>query len=131
MSEWVFLFEESLGRFIPEEFARATHAHVKRHSEAFPYGREDHEWIPMAARRGWVIVSKDKRIRSRPLEYQALLASKARFFYLRYGDLTKEASAEAFITAYPKMLKILDGTHPPFIARISPSGAVEIEGILA
>lgn len=129
MKQYVFLFEESLGRFIPEEFQKRTGAQVKKHAEAFPCGGADQDWIPQAARRGWVLISKDKRIRKRPIELQALIQAKARFFYLRYGDLTKQESADAFITAYPKMLRILENTAPPFIARVSPSGAVELEEI--
>jgi hypothetical protein len=66
----VLFFEESLGRKIARILA-SRGAVVKTHLEEFAAGTPDAVWIPRCAEHGWVIISKDARIRRRPLELQA------------------------------------------------------------
>lgn len=47
----------------------------------------DTEWIEEAARRGWPILMKDKRIRHRRAEIDAVVSHQARCFVITMGDL--------------------------------------------
>jgi hypothetical protein len=47
----------------------------------------DTEWIEEAARHGWPILMKDKRIRHRRAEIDAVVSHQARCFVITRGDL--------------------------------------------
>lgn len=56
----------------------------KRQRAACPIlpGTTDHLWIPEAAGRGWVVISRDRHIKSRPAEKEAIIENAARFVTL-------------------------------------------------
>jgi hypothetical protein len=58
----------------------------------------DAEWIEEAARRGWPILMKDKRIRHRRVEIEAVARHQARCFVITRGDL-RSTEMVARITA--------------------------------
>lgn len=50
-----------------------------------PAGAADTAWLPIVGHAGPVVLTRDKRIRSRPLERQALLAHGVRACFLTSG----------------------------------------------
>jgi hypothetical protein len=58
----------------------------------------DTEWIEEAAKRGWPILMKDKRIRHRQAEITAVTEHKARCFVITRGDLPSADMVQRFIT---------------------------------
>jgi hypothetical protein len=58
----------------------------------------DKDWIEEAAKRGWPILMKDKRIRYRQAEITAVTEHKARCFVITRGDLLSADMAQRFIT---------------------------------
>ena len=77
-----FFVDRSLGRKIIPEVLRAAGAEVRVHDEFFPQDAKDEVWLGEVGRRGWVVLTKDKHIRYRQVEIQALLAAKVRAFVL-------------------------------------------------
>jgi hypothetical protein len=59
----------------------------------------DTDWIEEAAKRGWPILMKDKRIRHRPAEITAVTEHKACCFVITRGDLGTECSFTTFSMA--------------------------------
>jgi hypothetical protein len=53
----------------------------------------DTEWIADAASQGWAVLMKDKRIRHRSAEIEAVALYKAKCFVLTRGDLTSAEMA--------------------------------------
>lgn len=45
-------------------------------------------------------------------------------FILTASDISGESAAAAFVTALPAIKELLARAEPPFIARVSPAGAV-------
>lgn len=80
----------------------------------------------MVGERGWVVLTKDQRLRYRPLEIAALRASKARVFVLTAGNLRGIEIAAVFLAALQRIFKILHSVAGPFVARVSQSGDVKI-----
>jgi PIN like domain len=65
----------------------------------------DVDWIEEAAKRGWLILMKDKRIRHRQAEIDAVIAHKARCFVITRGDLDPPRwSADSSLTRPPSLL---------------------------
>jgi hypothetical protein len=57
----------------------------------------DTDWIREAASHGWPILMKDKRIRYRQAEIDAVVRHRARCFVITRGDLPSAEMANRFI----------------------------------
>jgi hypothetical protein len=98
----------------------------ERHGQYFNPGTEDTEWLPFIGKRGWVLLTKDKRIRYNELEKAAVRQNKIREFYFSSGNYSGAEMAEMLIDALRDMARIFRKQKPPFIASISKSGKAEI-----
>jgi hypothetical protein len=79
----VFFIDHCLGTEIVAERLRREGARVRiLIEEGFPQDAEDAEWLPVIAAKGWAILTKDKAIRRRRLEHDAILAAGAGAFVL-------------------------------------------------
>jgi len=99
---------------------------VEIHDDPFARDEQDRVWLKIVGERGWVVLTKDQRLRYRPLEISALRASNARVFVLTAGNLRGSEIAAAFLAALPRMFRILRSTPGPFLARLSQSGHITI-----
>jgi predicted nuclease of predicted toxin-antitoxin system len=97
---------------------------VEIHDDHFARDEEDRVWLRETGSRGWVVLTKDRRLRYRPLEISALRSSRARVFILVAGNLRGSEIALVLTTAVPKMLKLLAARPGPFVARITKSGQI-------
>lgn len=86
----------------------------------------DLDWLPVVGKRGWVVLTKDGRIRSRTLERQALLGAGVHAFILTTQDLKGCEMGEAFINALPRMKRLVERQEGAFIATVSRSGDVKL-----
>jgi len=124
--ETVFFIDRSLGiEPIRTELTKAGVV-VEIHDDHFARDEEDRVWLRTVGERGWVVFTKDQRLRYRPLEIAALRASKARVFVLTAGNLRGIEIAAAFLTALPRIFKTLHSVPGPFVARVSHSGQIKI-----
>ena len=92
------------------------------HDDHFGRDTDDSEWITAVAERGWVILTKDRRIRHRPLERSAVAAAKARMFVLTSGNLSGPEMATILCRHLERMSRISLSEAPPFIARVTATG---------
>jgi predicted nuclease of predicted toxin-antitoxin system len=102
---------------------KAMGARVEMHREHFREDADDVEWLPTIAGRGWVILSKDQY---NYLERLAIKNTKGRAFLLVPGNLKGVEQATIISKALSEMLRILDLTKPPFIAKIYRDGSVRL-----
>ena len=98
---------------------------VQIHDGHFARDEQDRVWLQTVGERGWVVLTKDQRLRYRPLEIGALRASHARVFVLTAGNLRGSGIAAVFLAAL-RMYRVLDSLPGPFVARVSQSGHVTI-----
>ena len=111
-----FLIDRSLGRSVAESLRQAGMT-VRTLADVFP-DREQHvtdaEWLALAGANDWSILSKDKRIRFRQSEIQAIQAHSVRAFVLATGNLTGNKQIECFLKHRERIeaLAELDG---PFV----------------
>lgn len=124
--EIVFFVEHSLGGKVIAEALLQAGARVERHVDHFPQNAKDCEWLPEVGKRGWVLLPKDKHIRTRGIERPALLDAKVAALFLTSGNLQAAEMAEAFVKALPRMLETIATVLRPFIARVSRAGEVEL-----
>ena len=97
-----FFLDRSLGRKAVPAALRADGWDVITLAEHYGVPADeqvaDTDWIEEAAKRGWPILMKDKRIRHRPAEITAVTEHKARCFVIPRGDLPSADMAQRFIT---------------------------------
>lgn len=110
-----FYADRCLGRTVVAVL-RAAGAAVEAHDDHFAQDAPDEGWIPVVADRGWVILTKDKNIRRRPGEREAVLLSRARVFTLSSGNLRGAEMAARFVAHLAEMERIAVERDPPFVA---------------
>jgi hypothetical protein len=74
----------------------------------------DSEWIADAASRGWPILMKDKRIRHRRAEIEAVATHRAKCFVITRGDLTSADMLRRFIANKTAIFRVT-ATPGPYI----------------
>jgi hypothetical protein len=99
---------------------------VEIHDDHFKRDEEDRVWLAAVGHRKWIVLTKDQRLRYRPVEIAALRSSGARVFVLVAGNLRGSDIASVFAAALPAMCRILHTREGPFIARIARSGKVTL-----
>jgi PIN like domain len=75
----------------------------------------DTDWIQEAAKQGWPILMKDKRIRHRRAEIDAVVEHRARCFVIANGDLTSHEMAGRFILSKAAIYKAAAEEPGPYI----------------
>jgi len=110
---------------VPEAL-RLAEEHVIAFHERFSSGTKDQVWLPEVGRNGWILLTKDSRIRYRQNEMQALLSSKTRSFVLVSSNLPGSEIAQIFVKALPRMKRLCQRQRPPFIAHVHKDGTVAL-----
>ena len=114
----VFFVDRSLGRGVAEALRKGG-AQAEHHDDHFAQDAPDQDWLGEVGRRGWLVLTKDKEIRRRTLEREALLAAGVRAFVLTSGNLRGAEMAEIFVRHLRRMERLARRTPPPFIARVT------------
>jgi PIN like domain len=120
----VFFIDRSLGRKIVAQALREIGETVEVHDDHFATDAKDEDWLVELGKRGWIVFTKDDRIRYRVTERTALTSSRVRAFVLTSSQLQGTEMAAAFVTALPRIKRLIGKHAPPFIGRVSRSGKV-------
>jgi hypothetical protein len=98
---------------------QAAGAQVRTLLDVFESGIKDVDWLTALQGRDWIVLTKDKNIRCRPLEAQALIAAGLKVFVVTATDLTGEETGQVLVRALPKIRRFCKKQPPPFIAGIT------------
>ena len=111
-----FFLDRSLGRKAVPEALRADGWDLITLAEHYGVPADeqvaDTEWIEEAAKRGWPVLMKDKRIRHRRAEIAAVAEHKARCFVITRGDLPSAEMVQRFISNKDAILLAVAGPGP-------------------
>ena len=119
----IYFVDECLGRHFVADALRNAGAHIEVHYDHFRSGAPDAEWLPIVGERKWIVLTKDRHIRRRELEIQAIVNARVRAFVLTAADLTSPEQAVVFTRALPKMNRIAAASRGPLIGRIGKCDA--------
>ena len=117
----VFL-DESLDSDAISNTLSATGVTVERLTRHLPRGTPDADWLFYAGERGWVVLTRDKRVRYRRLERLALRAANVRTFVFIGGNVTLDATAAILARAVPYIRAICAREPGPSIYHIGVTG---------
>jgi len=120
----VFFVDRSLGsRVVPEALRQAGEV-VEIHDDHFPADARDADWLSVVGSRGWIVLTKDERIRYRMIEQHVMMRASVAAFILTAGGVTGAEMARIFIRALPKIRRFVRTYRRPFIASVTRSSAV-------
>jgi predicted nuclease of predicted toxin-antitoxin system len=122
----VFFLDRSLGKHIVAEALRAAGQDVHIHDDHFRQDTTDEEWLRQVGQQGWIVLTKDQWIRRRSHERAALMQAGVKAFVLVAGNLSGRDMAEIFVKALPAIQRFISRHEPPFIAKVTRSGAVSL-----
>jgi hypothetical protein len=115
-----------IDRSIPRGVARALQAvrdDVLWLEDRFPHDAPDADWLREAGAQGWLVFSRDKRIRSRPAERQAIVAHRVGCFFLTQKQpLTRWEYLKLLVLALDEMGSRFASTPRPFMYGLRRSG---------
>ena len=110
--------DESLDSDSIAQALTAAGATVERLTRHFPKGTDDRTWLSFAGAKGWVVLTRDKRIRYRRLERLALQAARVRAFVFTGGNITIGETGQILAHAFAEMRDICDQEQGPFVYHI-------------
>jgi hypothetical protein len=92
-----------------------------------PRGALDPDWIPSVAARGLVVIARDKKLRTKPVEIQALWDHRLRVFNVGgKKDLSTWEWLERVVRHWPRMEHIIAERGPgPWIYMLNETGVDE------
>lgn len=99
---------------------------VEIHEDHFLPDAKDEDWLTSVGQRGWIVLTKDDRIRYRATERAALKKAGVKTFVLTSGQLQGKEMAEAFIKALPRMKRLTVRRQGFFIAKVTRTGTVSV-----
>jgi len=123
LASLVFFIDRSLGGRVIAEALRAAGARVEIHDKHFALDEPDVEWLKTVGGRGWVVLSKDVRIRRDAFEREALRSAGVKAFFLTQQGLAGQEMAQTFVAALPGMVTRAARQPGPFIYTLSRDGA--------
>lgn len=121
-----FFVDRSLGARDVADALRAAGELVEIHDDHFAPDTPDVTWLSIIGRRGWVVLTKDDRIRRHPLELAALESSGVAAFILTAQSVTGADMAKLFVAALPRIHAVLRTRSRPFIATVTAAGQVTV-----
>jgi hypothetical protein len=75
-----------------------------------------------AARRSWILISKDQNIRRNRVEREVYEAAALRGFIVTGKDMSGKELAELLVACLPRMVRKMTGRTGPSLYTISRSG---------
>jgi hypothetical protein len=100
-------------------------ARVVRLKEIYPVDQDDETWIEECSKKGWIILSRNKRIRYVSTQLQKIITHKGRaFFIISSKPMTGLQMADRIAKAVPKMRKVIDKHDGPWLVKLQADGVV-------
>ena len=98
-----FFVDENLGLKLVTGLRDLGYTNIEHVEETFNKGTEDEIWLRYVGENGYILITKDKKIRKNPKEKQALLQYKIVAFYLGGSEMGIKEISKQMINSWQKM----------------------------
>jgi hypothetical protein len=105
---------------------RAAGQTVELHGDHFEQDAEDKVWVPAVGARGWLILTKDRHIKTNQIEIASLIQANTYCFNLVSASLTGTQMATALCNAINDIHQLVSRMQPPLVVNVSSSGVIKI-----
>lgn len=92
-------------------------------TDHFPHETPDTDWLQHIGQAGWLLVTRDERIRKNPLELSAIRDHQVGAFFLAGKNRSRCDLIRQLVRHFPRMKELAANSHRPFAYRIPPSGS--------
>lgn len=117
----ILFVDRSLGRGVVTAL-RAAGARVESHDDHFAQNAPDELWLERAGREGWIVITKDRRIRHRPNEIAAFRHHKVIGVFLTNANATGAENSSLLITALVEIEALGATANRPALYRLGAAG---------
>jgi hypothetical protein len=117
-----FFFDNNLGQFLVrglEGFGEDV-VHITEH---FQGDESDEVWLEFVGKKGMFLITRDQKIRKRPIELEALKRFRVGAFFLGGKAMGRWDQIKQIIRAWPKIKEISNKTRRPFAYNVNRSGS--------
>ncbi len=121
-----YFLDRSLGRVKVATALRQASLNIEVHDDHFKQDAIDEEWLAAVGKDGWVVFTKDQKIRYHTRELGALISHGVRAFVLTARDVTAEEMSEIFLRARGKIEKFISSNNGPFMVAVARSGSLRV-----
>jgi len=116
-----FIFDENLSPNLVrglKEFGED----VEHITEIVKQGTPDKEWLRIVGENGWYLITRDKRIRQRPIEKDALKIFAVGAFFLQGKEMSRWEIIRQVIMSWHRIKEKAENTNAPFAYQITRAG---------
>jgi hypothetical protein len=126
-----FFFDRDIGTAVPRalQIVRQAYDDVRYHDELFDPATDDVEWIRDVGQRGWVVITRNKKIGTNPAEVSAVRSANLRCFCLmqsRRFQLDRWRTLERVVKSWEDMQAELQVRPAPFFVGIRGDGSFKV-----
>ena len=123
--EPTLFLDRNLGRHIIADRLRSEGMKVEVHDDHLPLDAPDEDWVALVGRKRWVAVTKDKNVRYRAAELDAIRRHSARVMVIRMKNATGSDIAELLVKGRRRIARFSTKASASFVAGIYGSGTVK------
>lgn len=116
-----FFFDNNLGENLAKGL-KAFGEDVMHLKDRFREDAPDNEWLKYIGQNGIFLVTRDEKVRHRPIEVQALKQNGVGAFFLGGKNRTRCELIQQVVRNWPRMKQLASDTDRPFAFRVPPSG---------
>lgn len=114
--DYVFFTDRDLGKQFPA-ILRNAGISVERHADHFADEAKDEDWLKEVGRRGWYVLTHDRRMRYRSNEIDTIAKFNIGMFVI-VGKAPLAELALNSVHTLPQIIRFIDKNQRPFIAKI-------------
>ena len=120
--EPTLFLDRNLGKHIIADRLRQEGIKVEVHDDHLPNNAPDEEWIALVGKKGWVALTKDKRIRYRRAEIRSVKANGARLIVIQVSNAKASDIAAVLVRGRRRIARFTATRDAPFVAAIYRDG---------
>ena len=118
----MIFIDRSIPRGVAEAVRRMREDVIWLEDE-FRHDVPDEEWLAVAGQRGWLVITHDRKIRTRPGERRVIMEHGVGCFIMTYRqDLKKQEIIALISSTLEEMKRRFETTPRPFIYTVSKGG---------
>ena len=120
----VFYLDRNLGNHVVASALREAGEQVEIHDDHLQPDAPDEDWISLIGQKGWIAITKDRNVRYRVGEFEAIKDNHTKVIVVRAKNATGSEIAEVLVKYRERIKKYATRNPPPFIAGIDRWGAI-------
>jgi len=113
----IFFVDRNLGKIKFPGILEAAGVRVERHDAHFGQDATDEEWLSEIAARGWIAITRDRRIRYKPNELQAVIDHDVAMLVL-IGEAAIPELAHSFVATLGAIERFVKDRPAPYIGKV-------------